>query len=193
MCCPVVYCAEEEKQKDSQTLASSFVLSLAVIPRGLYRVEEFGSFKLSGQVIQISAFSYVQVIRNISDVNPTKVASTKPSQSCTYSDSALLYLVSQVTYNGFSPLFPCYISCCRVLPPDSALLYSSPCRVPPPPKERHQRRVDTSDVTVAGFYVNRCGTDGSKSSVVKGKNQKFAYIWVGNSETQSELVELERM
>ncbi|KZV32306.1 protein EXORDIUM-like [Dorcoceras hygrometricum] len=41
-----------------------------------------------------------------------------------------------------------------------------------------------SDVTVAGFCVNRCGTHGSKSSVVKGKNQKFAYIWVGNSETQ---------
>ncbi|XP_073282220.1 protein PHOSPHATE-INDUCED 1-like [Primulina huaijiensis] len=41
-----------------------------------------------------------------------------------------------------------------------------------------------SDVTVAGFCVNRCGTHGSKSSIVKGKNQKFAYIWVGNSETQ---------
>ncbi|XP_073147667.1 protein PHOSPHATE-INDUCED 1-like [Henckelia pumila] len=42
-----------------------------------------------------------------------------------------------------------------------------------------------SDVAVAGFCVNRCGTHGSKSSsILKGKNQKFAYIWVGNSETQ---------
>ncbi|XP_059637577.1 protein PHOSPHATE-INDUCED 1-like [Cornus florida] len=45
-----------------------------------------------------------------------------------------------------------------------------------------------SDVTVDGFCSSRCGTHGSaKSSTtaqVKGKNYKFAYIWVGNSETQ---------
>ncbi|KAK4489953.1 hypothetical protein RD792_000607 [Penstemon davidsonii] len=41
-----------------------------------------------------------------------------------------------------------------------------------------------SDVTVDGFCVNRCGSHGSKSSVVEGKNNKFAYIWVGNAETQ---------
>ncbi|KAL2249848.1 protein EXORDIUM-like [Sesamum indicum] len=41
-----------------------------------------------------------------------------------------------------------------------------------------------SDVTVGGFCVNRCGSHGSKSAVVNGKNSKFAYIWVGNSETQ---------
>ncbi|KAL1546991.1 Protein PHOSPHATE-INDUCED 1 [Salvia divinorum] len=41
-----------------------------------------------------------------------------------------------------------------------------------------------SDVAVDGFCLNRCGTHGSKSAAVKGKNQKFAYIWVGNSETQ---------
>ncbi|XP_057794588.1 protein PHOSPHATE-INDUCED 1-like [Salvia miltiorrhiza] len=41
-----------------------------------------------------------------------------------------------------------------------------------------------SDVAVDGFCQNRCGTHGSKSTAVKGKNQKFAYIWVGNSETQ---------
>ncbi|XP_019190466.1 PREDICTED: protein EXORDIUM-like [Ipomoea nil] len=44
-----------------------------------------------------------------------------------------------------------------------------------------------ADVTVDGFCVNRCGTHGSsvsKSALVKGKNYKFAYIWVGNSETQ---------
>ncbi|KAI3465129.1 hypothetical protein Pfo_021792 [Paulownia fortunei] len=41
-----------------------------------------------------------------------------------------------------------------------------------------------SDVTVDGFCVNRCGSHGSKSTLVKGKNNKFAYIWVGNSETQ---------
>ncbi|KAL0439827.1 UNVERIFIED_CONTAM: protein PHOSPHATE-INDUCED 1 [Sesamum latifolium] len=35
-----------------------------------------------------------------------------------------------------------------------------------------------------GFCVNRCGSHGSKSALVKGKNSKFAYIWVGNSETQ---------
>ncbi|XP_047961594.1 protein PHOSPHATE-INDUCED 1-like [Salvia hispanica] len=41
-----------------------------------------------------------------------------------------------------------------------------------------------SDVAVDGFCQNRCGSHGSKSSAVKGKNQKFAYIWVGNSEAQ---------
>ncbi|KAK6130731.1 hypothetical protein DH2020_035519 [Rehmannia glutinosa] len=41
-----------------------------------------------------------------------------------------------------------------------------------------------SDVAVAGFCVNRCGTHGSKNALVKGKNYKFAYIWVGNSETK---------
>ncbi|XP_031265923.1 protein EXORDIUM-like [Pistacia vera] len=46
----------------------------------------------------------------------------------------------------------------------------------------------SSDVTVDGFCMSRCGTHGSapgsKSGQVKGKNYKFAYIWVGNSETQ---------
>ncbi|XP_052200885.1 protein PHOSPHATE-INDUCED 1-like [Diospyros lotus] len=38
-----------------------------------------------------------------------------------------------------------------------------------------------SDVTVDGFCMSRCGTHGySRSS----KSHKFAYIWVGNSETQ---------
>ncbi|KAK1553584.1 hypothetical protein Q3G72_000792 [Acer saccharum] len=35
--------------------------------------------------------------------------------------------------------------------------------------------------------MSRCGTHGSapsKSGNIKGKNYKFAYIWVGNSETQ---------
>ncbi|PWA41095.1 Protein EXORDIUM [Artemisia annua] len=46
-----------------------------------------------------------------------------------------------------------------------------------------------NDVTVDGFCASRCGTHGSSSSTsksahVKGKNYKFAYIWVGNSETQ---------
>ncbi|XP_038886756.1 protein PHOSPHATE-INDUCED 1-like [Benincasa hispida] len=45
-----------------------------------------------------------------------------------------------------------------------------------------------SDVTVDGFCMSRCGTHGSGSAVrrgeAKGKNYKFAYIWVGNSETQ---------
>ncbi|PIN10550.1 hypothetical protein CDL12_16858 [Handroanthus impetiginosus] len=41
-----------------------------------------------------------------------------------------------------------------------------------------------SDVAVDGFCVNRCGTHGSKNALVNGKNNKFAYIWVGNSETQ---------
>ncbi|XP_022885989.1 protein EXORDIUM-like [Olea europaea var. sylvestris] len=42
----------------------------------------------------------------------------------------------------------------------------------------------SSDVNVDGFCFNRCGSHGSKSTLVKGKNDKFAYIWVGNSETQ---------
>ncbi|XP_057973027.1 protein PHOSPHATE-INDUCED 1-like [Malania oleifera] len=45
------------------------------------------------------------------------------------------------------------------------------------------------DVAVEGFCSGRCGTHGWSSSPagsnkVKGKNNKFAYIWVGNSETQ---------
>ncbi|XP_052202997.1 protein PHOSPHATE-INDUCED 1-like [Diospyros lotus] len=38
-----------------------------------------------------------------------------------------------------------------------------------------------SDVVVGGFCMSRCGTHGSSGS---GKSHKFAYIWVGNSETQ---------
>ncbi|XP_076938882.1 protein PHOSPHATE-INDUCED 1-like [Bidens hawaiensis] len=46
-----------------------------------------------------------------------------------------------------------------------------------------------NDVLVDGFCSSRCGTHGSvssnsKTAHVKGKNYKFAYIWVGNSETQ---------
>jgi hypothetical protein len=39
-----------------------------------------------------------------------------------------------------------------------------------------------SDVTVQGFCSSRCGTHGSAPSSTK--RSKFAYIWVGNSETQ---------
>ena len=42
-----------------------------------------------------------------------------------------------------------------------------------------------SDVAVDGFCTSRCGTHGSsKGAQIKGKNYRFAYIWVGNSETQ---------
>ncbi|CAH1443849.1 unnamed protein product [Lactuca virosa] len=42
-----------------------------------------------------------------------------------------------------------------------------------------------NDVVVAGFCSGRCGTHGhGSSSIVKGKSNKFAYIWVGNSVTQ---------
>ncbi|KAJ4839897.1 Protein PHOSPHATE-INDUCED 1 [Turnera subulata] len=43
-----------------------------------------------------------------------------------------------------------------------------------------------ADVAVEGFCSSKCGTHGSSSSAKKinGKNTKFAYIWVGNSETQ---------
>ncbi|KAJ4836096.1 hypothetical protein Tsubulata_043046, partial [Turnera subulata] len=43
-----------------------------------------------------------------------------------------------------------------------------------------------SDVAVEGFCSSRCGTHGSASGAEKmrGNNSKFAYIWVGNSETQ---------
>ncbi|XP_019054522.1 PREDICTED: protein EXORDIUM-like [Nelumbo nucifera] len=44
-----------------------------------------------------------------------------------------------------------------------------------------------SDVAVEGFCSSRCGTHGSSSSgalVKKNNKYKFAYIWVGNSETQ---------
>ncbi|XP_021808207.1 protein EXORDIUM-like isoform X2 [Prunus avium] len=48
----------------------------------------------------------------------------------------------------------------------------------------------SADVAVDGFCMNRCGTHGSalgstKTGLIKGsKRYKFAYIWVGNSETQ---------
>ncbi|XP_071737707.1 protein PHOSPHATE-INDUCED 1-like [Rutidosis leptorrhynchoides] len=46
-----------------------------------------------------------------------------------------------------------------------------------------------SDVSVDDFCSSRCGSHGSSSGptsakITKGKNYKFAYIWVGNSETQ---------
>ncbi|KAG6775995.1 hypothetical protein NC652_014076 [Populus alba x Populus x berolinensis] len=44
----------------------------------------------------------------------------------------------------------------------------------------------SSDVAVEGFCSSKCGTHGSSSSAktINGKRSKFAYIWVGNSETQ---------
>ncbi|PRQ21838.1 putative phosphate-induced protein [Rosa chinensis] len=43
----------------------------------------------------------------------------------------------------------------------------------------------SSDVLIDGFCSSKCGTHGSsKSSFIRGKSSKFAYIWVGNSETQ---------
>ncbi|XP_057973241.1 protein PHOSPHATE-INDUCED 1 [Malania oleifera] len=43
-----------------------------------------------------------------------------------------------------------------------------------------------SDVAVEGFCSSRCGRHGSSqsSSIRDGKRSRFAYIWVGNSETQ---------
>ncbi|WRX30699.1 hypothetical protein QQP08_023186 [Theobroma cacao] len=46
-----------------------------------------------------------------------------------------------------------------------------------------------SDVAVEGFCMSRCGTHGSALSSSKGhikgdKYSKFAYVWVGNSQTQ---------
>ncbi|KAK4276830.1 hypothetical protein QN277_014935 [Acacia crassicarpa] len=41
------------------------------------------------------------------------------------------------------------------------------------------------DVAVEGFCSSRCGTHGtSVGSALRGKSHKFAYIWVGNSQTQ---------
>ncbi|CAK7347164.1 unnamed protein product [Dovyalis caffra] len=44
----------------------------------------------------------------------------------------------------------------------------------------------SSDVAVEGFCSSKCGTHGSSLSAknINGKRSKFAYIWVGNSETQ---------
>ncbi|XP_037496156.1 protein PHOSPHATE-INDUCED 1 isoform X1 [Jatropha curcas] len=44
----------------------------------------------------------------------------------------------------------------------------------------------SKDVTVEGFCSSRCGTHGSSVAAKKinGKSSKFAYIWVGNSESQ---------
>ncbi|KAM7252819.1 hypothetical protein ACFE04_025437 [Oxalis oulophora] len=46
----------------------------------------------------------------------------------------------------------------------------------------------SSDVNVEGFCMSRCGTHGSAMSSLVNKSglkrSKFAYIWVGNSETQ---------
>ncbi|GMH00235.1 hypothetical protein Nepgr_002074 [Nepenthes gracilis] len=41
-----------------------------------------------------------------------------------------------------------------------------------------------ADVVVEGFCMSACGSHGSSKSGGKGKASKFAYIWVGNSETQ---------
>jgi len=41
----------------------------------------------------------------------------------------------------------------------------------------------SADVTVQGFCMNRCGSHGTGSGSGK-KGSRFAYIWVGNSETQ---------
>ncbi|XP_038899143.1 protein PHOSPHATE-INDUCED 1-like [Benincasa hispida] len=41
------------------------------------------------------------------------------------------------------------------------------------------------DVTVDGFCFNKCGSHGSSlGAPINGKPHRFAYIWVGNSQTQ---------
>ncbi|KAL4279486.1 hypothetical protein GQ457_03G033410 [Hibiscus cannabinus] len=42
----------------------------------------------------------------------------------------------------------------------------------------------SADVAVDGFCSSRCGTHGSASGSSGNGHSKFAYIWVGNSETQ---------
>ncbi|XP_068486220.1 protein PHOSPHATE-INDUCED 1-like [Phaseolus vulgaris] len=43
----------------------------------------------------------------------------------------------------------------------------------------------SADVAVEGFCSSRCGTHGSSMGArVNGKRYKFAYVWVGNSESQ---------
>ncbi|XP_077213184.1 protein PHOSPHATE-INDUCED 1-like [Tasmannia lanceolata] len=42
----------------------------------------------------------------------------------------------------------------------------------------------SADVSVEGFCMSRCGTHGSSKTAGPHKQGKFAYIWVGNSETQ---------
>ncbi|KAK8692324.1 hypothetical protein V6N13_075792 [Hibiscus sabdariffa] len=42
----------------------------------------------------------------------------------------------------------------------------------------------SADVAVDGFCSSRCGTHGSASGSSDNSHSKFAYIWVGNSETQ---------
>jgi len=58
-------------------------------------------------------------------------------------------------------------------------------------KGEHRNAVNvvltSADVAVEGFCMSRCGTHGSSSAGrTKGndKSYKFAYVWVGNSETQ---------
>ncbi|XP_077214143.1 protein EXORDIUM-like [Tasmannia lanceolata] len=42
----------------------------------------------------------------------------------------------------------------------------------------------SADVVVEGFCMSRCGTHGSSKTSGPHKPGKFAYLWVGNSETQ---------
>ncbi|TKY56271.1 EXORDIUM protein [Spatholobus suberectus] len=53
------------------------------------------------------------------------------------------------------------------------------------PKNAINVVLTSADVAVEGFCMSQCGTHGSSSvGHTKGKNYKFAYVWVGNSETQ---------
>ncbi|XP_052202996.1 protein PHOSPHATE-INDUCED 1-like [Diospyros lotus] len=49
------------------------------------------------------------------------------------------------------------------------------------PKNTINVVLTSSDVTVDGFCLSRCGTHGSARN---RKNRRFAFIWVGNSDTQ---------
>ncbi|XP_004516718.1 protein PHOSPHATE-INDUCED 1-like [Cicer arietinum] len=54
-----------------------------------------------------------------------------------------------------------------------------------PQKDSINIVLTSADVAVDGFCSSRCGTHGSSNGArVNGKRYKFAYIWVGNSETQ---------
>ncbi|KAJ6405155.1 hypothetical protein OIU84_013180 [Salix udensis] len=111
-----------------------------------------------------------------------------------YHDGALLYgkiSVNLIWYGNFKPsqraIISDFVTSLSVSP--SSLKNSQPSVAKwGDQKDAVNIVLTSSDVTVEGFCLNKCGTHGSalgsKSGNIKSRNSRFAYIWVGNSETQ---------
>ncbi|KAL0392359.1 UNVERIFIED_CONTAM: protein PHOSPHATE-INDUCED 1 [Sesamum radiatum] len=141
-------------------------------------------------------FKFLALISLLSLCSASRLLNTPPlddsqDQLLRYHNGALLHgkiAVNLIWYGNFKPsqraIVADFITSLSASPPTQPSKQIVQLASRGDQKNAINVVLTAADVTVDGFCVNRCGTHGSKSALVKGKNYKFAYIWVGNSESQ---------